>query len=325
VVADTGDFEELKKYMPQDSTTNPSLLYQASQMPRYKHLLDDAVHYARERLGAGAGMDELIELTCDRLAVNFGYEILQIVPGRVSTEIDARLSFDTEATITKGRELIALYAERGISKDRILLKIASTWEGLQAAKVLEAEGLHVNMTLLFSVVQAHVAGEVKATLISPFAGRITDYYKNKEGRKDNYPPDEDPGVRSVKDIYNYMKKNGYATVVMGASFRTKDQVVALAGCDLLTVAPSLLEEMKNSNEHVEQKLYSGEEALPRLGRKRKAGSDQLSPDQPLDEKTFQWLMCEDEMASTKLSEGIRRFAADLRKLEEIVRKRLALP
>eukprot|EP00008_Paramoeba_atlantica_P006901 CAMPEP_0201487308 /NCGR_PEP_ID=MMETSP0151_2-20130828/12205_1 /ASSEMBLY_ACC=CAM_ASM_000257 /TAXON_ID=200890 /ORGANISM="Paramoeba atlantica, Strain 621/1 / CCAP 1560/9" /LENGTH=336 /DNA_ID=CAMNT_0047872307 /DNA_START=28 /DNA_END=1038 /DNA_ORIENTATION=+ len=322
VVADTGDFDQLEKYKPQDSTTNPSLIFQASQISKYQPLIDEAVTYAKKKLGEDAGSDELIELTCDRLAVNFGVEILKIVPGRVSTEIDARLSFDTDATVKKGRELMAMYAEYGIKRERILLKIASTWEGIQAAKILEHEGFHVNLTLLFCVAQAHMAGEVKATLISPFAGRITDFYKGKEGRKENYPVDQDPGVQSVLNIYNYMKKNGYKTVVMGASFRTKEQVIGLAGCDLLTVSPTLLEQLKNSDETVVRKLEPGQEALPRLGRKRKAGSDSLCPDQPLDEKTFRWLMCEDEMASTKLLDGIRRFAADLRKLEEQVRARL---
>jgi transaldolase len=320
VVADTGDFGELKKYQPQDSTTNPTLLYQASQMPQYKHLLEDALHYAKEQ-GAGKSIDEQIEIACDRLAVNFGCEILKIIPGRVSTEIDARLSFDTEGTIKKGRELMAMYEARGVSRDRVLLKIASTWEGLQAAKVLEEEGLHVNMTLLFSLVQAHVAGEVKATLISPFAGRITDFFKAKEGRKEAYAPDQDPGVRSVRDIYTYMKTNGYQTVVMGASFRTKEQVIALAGCDLLTVSPNLLEELQNSDISVPRILErETPSTIPRLG--RKLGNDHLNPKEPVDHNTFQWLLCEDEMACTKLTEGIRRFAADLRKLEDIIRSKL---
>jgi transaldolase len=322
VVADTGDFGELEKYQPRDSTTNPTLLYQASQLPRYRHLLTDAVEYAKGQLGGDADVDRLVELTCDRLAVNFGCEILKIIPGRVSTEIDARLSYDTQATVEKGKALMAMYQERGIGRDRILLKIASTWEGLEAARILESEGYHVNMTLLFSLVQAHMAGEVKATLISPFAGRITDFYKTKEGRKENYPPESDPGVKSVKEIYHYMKANGYATVVMGASFRTKDQVIALAGCDLLTVSPSLLEELKNSHEDVPRVLHPDDPCpISRLG--RKTGGDKFDASQPVDRDTFQWLMCEDEMATNKLTEGIRRFAADLRKLEDIIRKELS--
>eukprot|EP00009_Paramoeba_aestuarina_P004634 CAMPEP_0201520700 /NCGR_PEP_ID=MMETSP0161_2-20130828/12186_1 /ASSEMBLY_ACC=CAM_ASM_000251 /TAXON_ID=180227 /ORGANISM="Neoparamoeba aestuarina, Strain SoJaBio B1-5/56/2" /LENGTH=337 /DNA_ID=CAMNT_0047919169 /DNA_START=50 /DNA_END=1063 /DNA_ORIENTATION=+ len=323
VVADTGDFDQLQEYLPQDATTNPSLILQAAKIEKYEKLVDEAVKFAKDKLGPDANMDDLVEATCDCCAVNFGCEILKIIPGRVSTEIDARMSFDTEATVKKGKELAALYEAKGISKDRILLKIASTWEGLQAAKQLEAEGYHVNLTLLFSLVQAHVAGEVKATLISPFAGRITDFYKNKEGRKENYPVAEDPGVKSVANIYTYMKKNGYATVVMGASFRTKDQVIGLAGCDLLTVSPTLLNQLKNSNEPVPRVLVEGGECPARLGRKAKAGGDTLLPEEPVDEATFRWLMNEDEMASFKLEEGIRRFAADLRKLEDIVRAKLA--
>jgi len=246
----------------------------------------------------------------DKIAVNFGVEILKIVPGRVSTEIDARLSFDTEATVKKGRDIIQLYKDVGVDKDRILLKIASTWEGLQAAKILEAEGLHVNMTLLFGVVQAALAGEVGATLISPFAGRITDYFKQKEG-KESYPPEHDPGVKSVIAIYNYIHKFNYKTVVMGASFRSAAQVKALAGCDLLTVAPQLLAELQDSSE----------ELHPHLTPESAAGAniEKLH----LTEGSFKFLLNDDEMASFKLAEGIRKFAADLVKLEGIVKKLVA--
>eukprot|EP01087_Luapelamoeba_hula_P009452 TRINITY_DN2437_c0_g1_i1.p1 TRINITY_DN2437_c0_g1~~TRINITY_DN2437_c0_g1_i1.p1 ORF type:complete len:351 (-),score=84.81 TRINITY_DN2437_c0_g1_i1:106-1158(-) len=307
IVADTGDFGQLEKYKPQDSTTNPSLILAAAQLESYKPLVSDAVAYAKKE---ASSLDQQVEKAMDKLAVNFGIEILKIVPGRVSTEIDARLSFDTEATLRKGRELIELYKKADIPTDRVLLKIASTWEGLQAAKVFEKEGLHVNMTLLFCLEQAALAGEVGATLISPFAGRITDFFKQKEGRKDNYPADEDPGVKSVREIYTYMRKHGYATVVMGASFRTADQVKALAGCDLLTVAPQLLGELAASTEDVKQTL-SKEEAV-------KSDMAKLN----VDEGTFKFRLNDDEMASFKVAEGIRKFAADARKLEEILRKLL---
>jgi transaldolase len=305
-VADTGDFECIVKYKPQDATTNPSLLLAASQLPQYHRLVEDAVEYGKAH---GTTLDQQAEKALDKLAVNFGLEILKIVPGRVSTEIDARLSFDTDANVRKAKELIELYREAGIPSDRILLKIASTWEGLQAAKQLEAEGLHVNMTLLFCVEQAAVAGENGVTLISPFAGRITDFYKQKEGR--NFAPTEDPGVKSVTNIYNYIHKFGYKTVVMGASFRTKEQVLELAGCDLLTISPQLLAELQSLDGHVERKL-SPETA---------ANSD--IPKLELDEKAFRFRLNENEMAEFKLSEGIRRFCADIVKLETEIKKRLA--
>eukprot|EP00211_Chloroparvula_japonica_P007563 CAMPEP_0119157522 /NCGR_PEP_ID=MMETSP1310-20130426/52796_1 /TAXON_ID=464262 /ORGANISM="Genus nov. species nov., Strain RCC2339" /LENGTH=336 /DNA_ID=CAMNT_0007150141 /DNA_START=132 /DNA_END=1142 /DNA_ORIENTATION=- len=324
VVADTGDFGEIEKYQPQDSTTNPSLVYAASQMKRYEHLVDEAIAHAKEKHGADAAKEKLVESTMDALCVFLGCEILKKVPGRVSTEIDARLSFDTEATVKKGRELMALYKARGVDKDRVLLKIASTWEGLQAGKILEAEGYHCNLTLLFSMVQAHVAGEAGVTLISPFAGRITDFYKAKDGRTENYPVDEDPGVMSVRNIYNYMKSNGYKTVVMGASFRTADQVLALAGCDLVTVSPKLLDQLKASDTKVTRVLDEPESFSDETSsRKRKAsGMLSLSPSQPADEKTFRWLMNEDEMASFKLAEGIRKFTVDIRKLETAINQKL---
>jgi len=306
VVADTGDFESIVKFRPQDATTNPSLLLAASQLPQYSRLVDDAVAYGKAH---GKTLDEQTEKALDKLAVNFGLEILKIVPGRVSTEIDARLSFDTEANVRKGRELIALYKEAGIDPNRILLKIASTWEGLQAAKQLEAEGLHVNMTLLFCIEQAAIAGEVGVTLISPFAGRITDFYKQKEGK--TYTPTEDPGVQSVTNIYNYMRKYGYKTVVMGASFRTKEQVLELAGCDLLTISPALLGELQGIEAPVARKLDPSAAAshdIPKLN---------------LDEKSFRFRMNENEMAEIKLSEGIRRFCADIVKLEGEIKKKLS--
>jgi len=304
VVADTGDFEAINKYQPQDSTTNPSLVYAASQLPQYRHLVDDAIEYGKKH---GKDTNEKTLIALDKLAVNFGVEILKIVPGRVSTEVDARLSFDTEANIKKAHELIALYKEAGIAKERILIKIASTWEGIQAAKQLEKEGIHCNLTLLFNLAQAIACAEAGVTLISPFAGRITDFYKKRDN-KDHYAPAEDPGVISVKSIYNYYKYHGYKTVVMGASFRTKEQVIELAGCDLLTVSPTILEDLAKSNVEVVQKLDASKViAVPKLD---------------VNEKNFRWLLNEDEMATEKLAEGIRRFAADLRKLEAEIRKKI---
>jgi len=304
IVADTGDFEAINKYQPQDSTTNPSLVYAASQLPQYKHLVEEAIEYGKKH---GKDTNEKTLIALDKLAVNFGVEILKIVPGRVSTEVDARLSFDTEANIKKAHELIALYKEAGIDKERILIKIASTWEGIQAAKQLEKEGIHCNLTLLFTLAQAVACAESGVTLISPFAGRITDFYKKRDN-KDHYPPTEDPGVVSVKNIYNYYKYHGHKTVVMGASFRTKEQVIELAGCDLLTVSPSILEELSKSNIEVVQKLDAKKvTSVPKLD---------------VDEKNFRWLLNEDEMATEKLAEGIRRFAADLKKLESEIRKKI---
>ncbi|KAL6048782.1 Transaldolase [Balamuthia mandrillaris] len=307
VVADTGDFGQIAKYRPQDSTTNPSLLYAAAQMEQYKALVEDAVAFAKK---VASTEEEQVEKCLDKLAVNFGVEILKLIPGRVSTEIDARLSFDTEGTVNKGRELIALYKEAGIESERVLLKIASTWEGLQAAKQLEAEGLHVNMTLLFSLEQAAMAAEVGATLISPFAGRITDFYKAKQGGK-SFEPAEDPGVLSVSNIYNYMKKFGYPTVVMGASFRTAAQIKELAGCDLLTVSPALLAELNESSDGDLERKLSPEKAA-------QSPLEKLL----LSEKEFRWRLCENEMADFKLSEGIRKFAADIVKLEDEIIKPL---
>jgi len=303
VVADTGDFGSIKEYTPQDATTNPSLLLAASSLSQYSHLVEDGIKYGQSK---GKTTDEKVSIALDKLAVNFGLEILKIVPGRVSTEIDARLSFDKEANIKKARELIALYADAGISKERILIKIASTWEGIQAAKELEKEGIHCNLTLLFSLAQAAACAESGVTLISPFVGRITDFYKAKENK--SYAPHEDPGVLSVRSIFNYYKYHGYKTVVMGASFRSKEQVMELAGCDYLTVSPQLLGELAKANLDVPQKLDAHNATKV----------EKLDPS----ESNFRWLMNEDEMATFKLSEGIRKFAADLKKLESEVRKKI---
>jgi transaldolase len=304
VVADTGDFGSIKKYTPQDSTTNPSLIYAAQKLPQYQHLVEDAITYAKKN---ASDIDSQTLLALDKLAVNFGAEILKIVPGRVSTEVDARLSFDTEANIKKAREIIKLYEGLGIQKDRILIKIASTWEGIQAAKELEKEGIHCNLTLLFSLAQAVACAEAGVTLISPFAGRITDFFKVRD-KKTSYEAKEDPGVVSVKNIFNYYKYYGYKTVVMGASFRNKEQVIELAGCDFLTVSPSILEELANSNVEVVQTLDAT----------KPTKVDKI----PVDEKNFRWLLNEDEMATEKLSDGIRKFAADLVKLEKEIRAKI---
>jgi transaldolase len=306
VVADTGDIDAIKQHRPQDATTNPSLLYQAVQKPEYQHLLEDAVQTALKTPGdraarADAGMDKLL--------VNFACEILKIVPGRVSTEVDARLSFDTEGTLAKARRLIELYAKAGIGRERILIKIASTWEGIRAAEQLEREGTHCNLTLLFSFAQAVACAEAGVTLISPFVGRITDWHKKERGA--DISADEDPGVASVTRIYNYFKKFDYKTQVMGASFRSVDQVVRLAGCDLLTISPSLLEKMQKTQGEVSR----------RLGVESAKASDATKIH--LDEKTFRWMHNEDAMAVAKLSEGIRNFYADARKLEDYARARFA--
>jgi transaldolase len=302
VVADTGDIEAITEHRPQDATTNPSLLFQAVQKPEYKHLLDDAIEYALKTPGdrdarADAGMDKLL--------VNFACEILQIVPGRVSTEVDARLSFDTKGTLAKARRLIELYTNAGIDRERVLIKVASTWEGIRAAEELEREGIHCNLTLLFSFAQAVACAEAGVTLISPFVGRITDWYRKESGA--DIPADDDPGVASVTRIYNYCKKFGYKTQVMGASFRTVDQVVRLAGCDLLTIAPNLLERMNKTPGEVARRLSVA------------AAEASDATKIHLDEKTFRWMHNEDAMAVEKLGEGIRKFNADARKLEEFAR------
>ncbi|MEI6555720.1 MAG: transaldolase [Paludibacter sp.] len=302
VVADTGDFQSIDAYKPADATTNPSLIYAASQDPKYASLIDDAIAYAK-----GISTDKTVQLSkaMDKLAVNFGLEILKIVPGRVSTEVDARLSFDTEATIAKARELIALYEVNGISRERILIKVASTWEGIKASEALEKEGIHGNLTLLFSIAQAIRCAEANVTLISPFVGRILDWYKKDRGVSEIAAP-EDPGVLSVGQIYNYYKKFGYKTIVMGASFRNIGEIIELAGCDALTIAPSLLKELESTEGILDKKLVP--ETSKNLDIK------QIH----MDEKTFRWMMNEDAMATEKLAEGIRNFTKDLIKLEKYI-------
>eukprot|EP00804_Cyclotella_cryptica_P022175 CCRYP_011637-RA/>CCRYP_011637-RA protein AED:0.10 eAED:0.10 QI:118/1/1/1/0.5/0.2/5/269/308 len=294
VVCDTGDVNAIKKFSPQDATTNPSLIYKAAMMPEYANIVDDAVAYGKGDLS----------LTMDKLAVAFGTEITKIVPGYVSTEVDARLSFDTEATVKKAKELIKLYEEVGVQKERILIKIAATWEGIQAAKILEKDGITCNVTLIFSIAQAIACAEVGATLISPFVGRIMDWYRKAKG-VDSFEPAEDPGVLSVTAIYNYYKKFGYETIVMGASFRNTGEILELAGCDRLTISPQLLEELANSTGDVPQKLDASKaEAMdiPRV---------------EMTESNFRWMMNEDAMATEKLAEGIRGFAAGIVKLQSI--------
>jgi transaldolase len=300
VVADTGDLAAIAKHKPQDATTNPSLLYQAAQMPEYKHILDEAIHHAVQMPGDRAARAEAF---MDKLLVRFGCEILQTVPGRVSTEVDAGLSFDTEGTLAKAHRLIDLYRAAGIGRERVLIKIASTWEGIRAAEQLEREGIHCNLTLLFSFAQAVACAEAGVTLISPFVGRIFDWHCKNRGVKD-IPADEDPGVESVTHIYNYFKKFDYKTQVMGASFRKVDQILALAGCDLLTISPDLLEQLQKTSGEVARRLsVAGAKA-----------SDAVQIQ--LDEKSFRWMHNEDAMATDKLSEGIRKFYADARKLEQ---------
>ena len=305
VVADTGDFESIKDFKPQDATTNPSLIYAATQKEKYAHLLDEVIS---DRKNSGLSGAAQIEDIIEHLLVKFGCEILKIVPGRVSTETDARYSFDTEGSICKGRQLIKLYEERKIPRERVLIKIASTWEGINAAEQLQKEGIKCNLTLMFSLPQAVRCAEAKVQLISPFVGRIYDWYK--AANKRDYQGAEDPGVLSVDEIYIYYKKFGYKTEVMGASFRNVGQIIELAGCDALTISPELMKELSESFEPVERKLTS-EKA-------RSAKIDKLE----LDEKKFRWLLNENAMATEKTSEGIRKFAADIVKLEKFVASKL---
>jgi transaldolase len=306
VVADTGDFESIRQFSPQDATTNPSLIYKAVTQPEYVPLLDQAVADGK---GKNLPREELIRDIIDDLLIIFGQKILQIVPGRVSTEVDARLSFDTPATIEKARKLIGLYAQRGVAKERVLIKIASTWEGIRAAEELHKEGINCNLTLLFSLPQAIACAEARVRLISPFVGRIYDWYKAKTGKE--YTGADDPGVQSVRTIYNYFKKFGYETQVMGASFRNTSQIRELAGCDLLTISPELLAELQGSEGALTRRL-SVEEAK---------ASDLTKV--PLDEKAFRWMLNEDAMGTEKLAEGIRKFTEDIIKLEGLIAKRLA--
>ena len=307
VVADTGDIDAIARHRPQDATTNPSLLYHAAQMPVYRHLVEEASELGSEH---GGSREEMAQEFIDRLFVLFGCEILKVIPGRVSTEVAASLSFDTEGTIAKARKLIALYSPKGISRGRILIKIASTWEGIRAAERLEAEGIHCNLTLLFSFAQAVACAEARVTLISPFVGRIYDWYKKERGGAE-IPPDQDPGVGSVTRIYNYYKKFGYKTQVMGASFRNVNQIVRLAGSDLLTLSPELLDQLEQTEGVVERKL-DPEKATT-------AQEEHIH----LDEKTFRWMHNEDAMATEKLAEGIRKFNADARHLQEYALSRVA--
>jgi len=305
VVADTGDFESIKKYSPQDATTNPSLIFKAVQQPEYRPLLDQII---ADNKGSSSSAD-LPKKIIDDLLIAFGTKILEIVPGRVSTEVDARLSFDTAATIEKAHYLIDLYKQKGIGRERVLIKIASTWEGAKAAEVLEKEGIHCNLTLMFSLAQAIACAEAGVTLISPFVGRIYDYYKATTGKE--YVGAEDPGVQSVNTIYNYYKKFGYKTLVMGASFRNLGEIQQLAGSDLLTISPDLLEKLQNTEGELERKL-SPEAA-------KSSDAEKIE----IDEKAFRWHLNEDAMATDKLADGIRKFAADIVKLEDIIKKALA--
>lgn len=306
VVADTGEFEEIKKYHPTDATTNPSLIFAASSMAEYQPLIKDAVAYGKKQ---GKTPQDQKKCVLDKIFVNFGLEILKIVPGRVSTEVDARLSFDVEGSIQKAKTLIALYEAAGIDRKRVLIKLASTWEGIQACAELEKEGIHCNMTLLFSLPQAIGCADAKATLISPFVGRILDWYKKNEN-KESYPPAEDPGVISVKQIYDYYKKLGIKTQIMGASFRNTDEILELAGCDLLTIAPKLLEELQKAEGSVPRKLDT-ETA-------KKSAANKIE----LDEKTFRFMLNDNAMATDKLAEGIRNFSKDIVKLEKLIEQML---
>jgi transaldolase len=300
VVADTGDIEAIAQYKPQDATTNPSLLYHAAQQSQYAHLVEEALQQASEE---GGDHHARTENFMDHLFVAFGREILKIIPGRVSTEVDAGLSFNTEGSIAKAHKLIGLYEQAGVDRKRILIKVASTWEGIRAAEQLEREGIHCNLTLLFSFAQAVGCAEAGVTLISPFVGRIYDWYKKDKGGAD-IPPDEDPGVASVTRIYNYFKKFDYKTQVMGASFRKVEQITRLAGCDLLTISPDLLEKLDETQGEVKPQLT--------VAAAKASDAKKIH----LDEKTFRWMHNEDPMAVDKLSEGIRKFYADARKLEK---------
>ncbi|MGL4723034.1 MAG: transaldolase [Scandinavium sp.] len=303
VVADSGDIESIRHYQPEDATTNPSLLLKAAGLEHYAHLIDDAVAFGKKQ----SSREKQVIDACDKLAVNFGAEILKSIPGRVSTEVDARLSFDKEKSIAKAHHLVELYAAQGIDKSRILIKLASTWEGIRAAEVLEKEGIHCNLTLLFSFAQARACAEAGVFLISPFVGRIYDWYQQREPM-DPYVVDEDPGVKSVRNIYDYFKQHRYETVVMGASFRRTEQILALAGCDRLTIAPALLKELQDNEAPVTRKLIPASQFFHRPA--------------PLTEAEFRWEHNQDPMAVDKLAEGIRLFAVDQRKLEDLLAAKL---
>jgi len=299
IVADTGDVEAISKLKPQDATTNPSLILKAAMMPEYTSLVEDAIIFGKGN----------VSTVMDKLSVNFGTEITKTVPGYVSTEVDARLSFDKQATIVKARRIIELYEQAGINKSRILIKIAATWEGIKAAEVLEEEGISCNLTLVFNKAQAIACAEAKCTLISPFVGRIMDWYKKRDMVK-CYKPRDDPGVKSVTSIYNYYKKFGHKTIIMGASFRNKEEILELAGCDRLTMSPKLLEELRNSDDAVIRKLDAAK------------STNQNIEKVDMDEAIFRWMMNEDTMATEKLAEGIRNFAIDIVKLEDIIKSKI---
>lgn len=307
VVADTGEVQAIEKYHPTDATTNPSLVLKAAALPEYAHLIQDAIQYGKTTTKYdNRDYNDKLDIIMDKLAVNIGAEIVKIVPGYVSTEVDARLSFDTKKTVARARRIIEMYEEMGISKSRILIKIASTYEGIRAGEILQKEGVSCNLTLLFSLIQAAACAEANITLISPFVGRILDWYKAKTGQ--TYTEETDPGVLSVKTIYNYYKKFNYNTIVMGASFRNIGEIKALAGCDRLTIAPALLEELKNNQDVLEKQLDA-------TTAKSKYEGDKLH----VDEASFRYALNEDQMATEKLSEGIRGFAADIIKLENIIK------
>ena len=309
VVADTGDIDAIRQFTPRDATTNPSLILAAAQIPAYQELIDRSLRESRQAMGAEAGADAVVSEALDEISVTFGKEILKIVPGRVSTEVDARLSYDTEATVAKARKLIGLYRQAGIGAERVLIKIASTWEGIRAAELLEREGIHCNLTLLFGFAQAVACAEAGVTLISPFVGRILDWYKKSTGR-DSYPGPEDPGVISVTRIFNYYKTHGYRTEVMGASFRNIEEIIELAGCDLLTIAPALMDQLRNGEGSLERRLDASAPT---------ASEARIS----LDESGFRSLMADDAMASEKLDEGIRGFSKAIETLEAQLAHRLA--
>ena len=310
VVADTGDIQSIEQFKPQDATTNPSLITAAAQMPEYQDIVDQTLLKAKKDAGIGASSAQVVSLAFDRLAVSFGLKILQIIPGRVSTEVDARLSYDTDATVAKARDLIGQYQAAGISKERVLIKIASTWQGIKAGEILEKEGIHCNLTLLFGLHQAIACAEAGITLISPFVGRILDWYKKDTGRN-SYPAAEDPGVLSVTTIYNYFKKFGYKTEVMGASFRNTGEITELTGCDLLTISPAFLAELQNTVGELPRKLDPAKVADLSI--------EKIS----IDQATFEQMHNGDRMASDKLAEGIDGFTKALISLEQLLTERLA--
>ncbi len=309
VVADTGDINSIRKFTPRDATTNPSLITAAAQMPEYASVVEGALTWAEKQAGSSADTSKVVGLAIDRLSVEFGLRILEIVPGRVSTEVDARLSYDTTASIAKARYLIGQYEAAGVSRERVLIKLASTWEGIKAAEVLEKEGIHCNLTLLFGMHQAIACAEAGVRLISPFVGRILDWYKKDSGR-DSYPPAEDPGVLSVTKIYNYYKKHGYKTEVMGASFRNLGEIIELAGCDLLTIAPNLLADLQSKEDVLVRKLDPAKAATMDI------------PKTPVDEATFRAMHEKERMANDKLDEGIKGFSKAIVSLEAMLTERL---